>query len=122
MRRLSARDLQALAFIGEGYEIAQYQLQAAIFGDLSPTVVSRVVCRAVARGLVVAERVNGIGMNRLRLTQRGRDAVLDADGNPLRLFAPRRAVAEKDWMHTLRINDLRVVLMTQQKPPAELRP
>ncbi len=121
MRRLSARDLRALTFIGEGYEVAQYQLQAAIFGDLSPTVVSRFVYRAVARGLAVAERVSGIGMNRLRLTSGGLDALVGAGGNPSRLFTPRRPVADKDWMHTLRINDLRVVLMTQAHPPAELR-
>lgn len=122
MRRLSARDIQALTFVGEGYEVAQYQLQAAIFGDRSPTVASRFVCRAVARDLLIAERVSGIGMNRLHLTARGVDAVVEAGGNPSRLFAPRRAVADKDWMHTLRINDLRVVLMTQAQPPAEVRP
>jgi hypothetical protein len=122
MRRLSARDIQALTFVGEGYEVPQYQLQAAIFGDLSPTVASRFVCRAIARGLLIAERVNGIGMNRLRLTAHGVDAVVEAGGNPLRLFAPRRPVADKDWMHTLRINDLRSVLLMQARPPAELRP
>jgi hypothetical protein len=108
--------------VGEGYEVAQYQLQTAIFGDLSPTVPSRFVRRAVARGLLIADRVSGIGMNRLRLTARGVDAVLEADGNPLSLFAPRRPVADKDWMHTLRINDLRAVLMMQARPPADLRP
>ena len=121
MRRLSRRDLQALASVGEGYEVAQYQLQMAIFGDLSPTVASRFVCRAVARGLLIAARMNDIGMNRLRLTPGGVHAVLEAGGNPLRMFAPRRPVAAKDWMHTLRINDLRVILMTQAQPPAELR-
>ena len=95
MRRLSGRDLQALAFVGEGYEVAQYQLQAAVFGDLSPTVASRFVCRAVVRGLLIAERVSGIGMNRRRLTSRGVDAVLEAGGNALRIFAPRRPLRTK---------------------------
>jgi hypothetical protein len=67
-RRLSARDLRALAWIGEGYEVAQYQLEAAVFGGLSPTVVSRFVRRAAAHRLVAVDRLYDIGMNRLRLT------------------------------------------------------
>jgi hypothetical protein len=64
-------------------------------GDLSPTVASRFVCRAVVRGLLIAERVSGIGMNRRRLTSRGVDAVLEAGGNALRIFAPRRPLRTK---------------------------
>jgi hypothetical protein len=120
MRRLSARDVRALTFIGEGYEVAQYQLQETVFARLSPTVVSRFVRRTVAASLIIAMRVNGTGMNRLRLTPRGRDALLDAGCLATRVFAPRRPVAEKDWVHTLRTNDLRVVLGMRSHPPAEL--
>lgn len=121
-RRLSARDFGALAWIGEGYEVAQYQLEAAVFGALSPTVASRFVRRAAARGLIAVERLYGIGMNRLRLTRTGRDTLVSSGGSGERLFAPRRWVALKDLVHTVRINDLRVVLATQNRPPTELLP
>lgn len=121
-RRLSARDLQALRFIGEGYEVAQYQLQAAVFGALSPTVTSRFVQRAVGRGLVAAERQDGIGMNRLRLTVAGREFLAGSGQSVDHVFAPRRGVAPKDLPHTLRINDLRVVLAGRATPPSDLLP
>lgn len=121
-RQLSDRDLRALAFIGEGYEVAQYQLEAATFPDRSPTVASRFVRRMVARGVVIAERLNGIGMNRLRITPAGLNVLTDAGCAAERLFAPRRSVAPKDFLHTLRINDLRTVLLTRNHPPVELWP
>lgn len=120
-RRLSARDLEALEWIGEGYEIAQYQL-APIFGDRSPTVASRFVCRSVARGLIVSERMNGVGMNRLRLTERGAEVLAGTARRTERLFVPRRPTAAKDLAHTLRINDVRVVLRERRRPPSELLP
>lgn len=121
-RRLSARDLQALRFIGEGYEVAQYQLQDAVFGSLSPTVTSRFVQRAVGRGLVATERQDGIGMNRLRLTVAGRESLAGSGQSVDFVFAPRRSIAPKDLQHTLRINDLRVVLAGRATPPSDLLP
>jgi Replication-relaxation len=121
-RRLSARDLRALAWIGEGYEVGQYQLEAVVFAGLSPTVASRFVRRAFARGLVAVDRLHGIGMNRLRLTAVGRETLASLGYESGRLFAPRRPVALKDLAHTLAINDLRVVLATQDRPPTELLP
>jgi hypothetical protein len=121
-RRLSARDLRALVWIGEGYEVAQYQLEAAVFAGLSPTVASRFVRRAVVRGLVAVDRLYGVGMNRLRLTAAGRDTLVSRGYQIERLFAPRRPVALKDLAHTLAINDLRVVLAARKHPPTELWP
>ena len=121
-RRLSARDLRALGWIGEGYEIAQYQLEATVFAGLSPTVTSRFVRRAVARGLVAVDRLYGIGRNRLRLTSVGREMLVSFGHEAERLFTPQRPVALKDLAHTLAINDLRVVFATLRRPPTELLP
>jgi hypothetical protein len=63
---LSDRDLAALRFIGEGYEVAQYQLHEAIFRERAATVVSRFVVRAQEQKLIVPLRQNRIGINRLR--------------------------------------------------------
>jgi hypothetical protein len=108
--RLRIRDLEALAVVGRGYEVAQYQLHEAVFSSRSPNVVSRFVARAAKRGLL-AERLGGIGMNRLRLTTRGREfwRVPDAtetnssrprNGNPLgrKQMAPIRPVASSERM------------------------
>ena len=109
--RLGSRDVDGLRFIGEGYEVAQYALHEAVFSGLTPNVVSRFVTRWHRRGVLAAERLNGIGMNRLRLTAAGRDLLLERGlAHPDELFAPRKPVALKDLQHTLFINDARVAL------------
>lgn len=108
--RVSERDIRALTFIGEGYEVAQYQLHAAIFPNVSAVVVSHFVTRAVRNGWIAVERWNRVGINRLRLTEAGRQVVLRAGGDPVALFVPKKAVASKDVAHTLWINDVRVAL------------
>jgi hypothetical protein len=120
--RLRDRDIEALAFIGRGYEVAQYQLHEAIFSSRSPNVVSRFVVRASERGFIAAERLGGIGMNRLRLTRRGREFLVDRGIAEDELFAPAKAVALKDVAHTLAINDLRVALLGLKNWPALLLP
>jgi hypothetical protein len=112
-KRLSQRDIQALTFIGEGYEVAQYQLHAAVFPTVSAFVVSRFVKRAVANGWIAVERWNRVGINRLRLAKRGFERLIAEGVDPMSLFVPRKPVATKDVAHTLRINDLRVVLGSQ---------
>jgi hypothetical protein len=106
----SARDIAALTFIGEGYEVAQYQLHAAIFPNVSAVVVSYFVTRAVRNGWIAVERWNRVGINRLRLTRVGREAVMRTGGDEKSLFVPKRPVATKDVSHTLWINDVRVAL------------
>ena len=108
--KLSPRDVEALLFIGEGYEVAQYQLHEAVFRRRSEVVVSRFVRRWVARGFLLAERWNNIGVNRVRLTSLGRDELVSRSfAKESQLFAPRKGVALKDIAHTLWINDLRIV-------------
>jgi hypothetical protein len=107
----SARDVAALTFIGEGFEVAQYQLHAAIFPNVSAVVVSHFVTRAVRNGWINVERWNGVGINRLRLAATGREVVVRAGGDERSLFVPKRAVASKDVPHTLWINDVRVALL-----------
>jgi hypothetical protein len=115
--------VEALNFIGQGFEVGQYQLHAAVFDLVSETVVSRFVRRAETRGLIATERLHGIGMNRLRLTPRGRDQLVgESDVEPELLFTPRRFVPLKDLLHTLWINDLRTALLTIGNPPSELLP
>jgi hypothetical protein len=116
--RLRERDIEALAFIGRGYEVAQYQLHEAVFASRSPNVVSRFVIRATERGVIAAERLGGIGMNRLRLTRRGREFLVGRGIAEDELFAPAKAVALKDMAHTLAINDLRVALLGLKNPPS----
>jgi hypothetical protein len=109
-RTPSERDIAALTFIGEGYEVAQYQLHAAIFPNVSAVVVSHFVTRAVRNGWIAVERWNRVGINRLRLTAEGRETVVRAGGDRSSVFVPRRPVATKDVVHTLWINDVRVAL------------
>jgi hypothetical protein len=120
--RLRDRDIEALAFIGRGYEVAQYQLHEAVFALRSPNVVSRFVMRASERGFISAERLGGIGMNRLRLTRRGREFLIDRGIAEDELFAPAKAVALKDVAHTLAINDLRVAFLGLKNRPAFVSP
>lgn len=109
--RASERDLEAGVWVGKGYEVAQYQLHEAVFSGRSKAVVSRYVKRWREKSYLVAERLNGIGMNRLRLTSKGRDFLLRHEAAAEEdLFVPARAVAPKDLAHRLWINDLRVVL------------
>ena len=107
----SARDVAALTFIGEGFEVAQYQLHAAIFPNVSAVVVSHFVTRAVRNGWINVERWNGVGINRLRLATAGRELLMRAGVDERSVFVPKRAVASKDVPHTLWINDLRVALL-----------
>ena len=120
--RLRDRDNEALAFIGRGYEVAQYQLHEAVFASRAPNVVSRFVIRAFARGFIATERFGGIGMNRLRLTRRGREFLVERGNAQDELFAPAKAVALKDVAHTLAINDLRVALLGLKNPPTLISP
>jgi hypothetical protein len=113
---LRERDIEALAFIGKGYEVAQYQLHEAVFPSRSPNVVSRFVTRALDRRFIAAERLGGIGMNRLRLTRCGREFLVGRGVTEDELFAPSKAVALKDVAHTLAINDLRVALSEARRP------
>lgn len=112
----SARDIAALAFIGEGYEVAQYQLHAAIFPNVSAVVVSHFVTRAVRNGWIAVERWNRVGINRLRLTTMGREVIVRAGGDAKSFFVPRRPVATKDVAHTMWINDVRVALYNCTPP------
>jgi hypothetical protein len=120
--RLRDRDIEALAFIGRGFEVAQYQLHEAVFGSRSPNVVSRFVMRISARGFLATERLGGIGMNRLRLTRRGREFLVERGLSEDELFAPRKTVALKDVAHTLAINDLHVALAGLANPPTLIAP
>jgi|GEM_PF-740663 len=118
--KLTKRDVEALLFIGEGYEVAQYQLHESVFRGRSEVVVSRFVRRWTDRGYLTIDRWNNIGVNRLRLTSFGRDELVTRGfAKESQLFTPRKSVALKDLAHTLWINDLRVVFR-QTRPTFDL--
>lgn len=107
---LPARDYDALRYIAAWYQVAQYQMEDAIFAQRSPTVASRSVRRLAAAGYVAVARWNRVGLNLLRLTARGRSALLEhgvADGS---IFVPEKPVALKDLAHHLWIVDAGLML------------
>jgi hypothetical protein len=120
--RLRQRDIDTLAFVGRGYEVAQYQLHEAVFASRAPNVISRFVTRAATRQLVVVERPSAISMNRIRLTRRGREFLVDRGFAENELFVPVRPVALKDLAHTLAVNDLIVALRGLERAPEVVRP
>jgi hypothetical protein len=107
---LPERDYEALRFIGAWYQVAQYQLEDAVFAGRSPTVTSRCVRRLLTAGFIIVERWNRIGLNLIRLTTRGRTALLDRGIEDERVFVPEKAVAVKDLAHHLWIVDVGLIL------------
>jgi hypothetical protein len=119
---LSPRDLAALRFIGQAGELAQYQLHEQVFGDVSEVVVSRFVQRATKRDLIATTRWRGIGINRLRLTTRGRSQLVQHGGCADELFVLRNPIAEGHIEHQLWIVDTLVVLGRAARKPDLLLP
>jgi hypothetical protein len=107
---LPDRDYHALRFIGAWYQVAQYQLEDAIFPDRSPTIASRCVRRLVNARYVVVERWNRVGLNLIRLASRGRAALIERGIEDHSIFVPERAVAVKDLAHHLWIVDAGLML------------
>lgn len=119
---LSERDIVALQFIGRGAEVAQYQLHEGVFGNVSEVVVSRFVRRANEQGLISVSRWRGIGINRVRLTRRGR-AILIANGvDPAEIFVPNNPIADGHIEHHLWIVDVLTVLGRAKPKPDVLAP
>lgn len=107
---LPARDYDALRYISAWYQVAQYQLEDALFVERSPTVVSRCVRRLAAAGYIAVERWNRVGVNLLRTTARGRTALLARGADDGAIFVPEKAVALKDLAHQLWIVDAGLAL------------
>jgi hypothetical protein len=119
---LSPRDLAALRFIGQAGELAQYQLHEQVFRDVSEVVVSRFVRRASTRDLIATTRWRGIGINRLRLTTRGRSQLVQHGVCADELFVLRNPIAEGHIEHQLWIVDTLVVLGRAARKPDLLLP
>ncbi|HET8774703.1 MAG TPA: hypothetical protein VFP80_12955 [Thermoanaerobaculia bacterium] len=102
---LPARDYDALRYIAAWYQVAQYQLEDAVFAGRSATIASRSVRRLAAAGYVAVERWNRVGVNLLRVTARGRGALIERGGEERAIFVPEKAVALKDLAHHLWIVD-----------------
>jgi hypothetical protein len=120
--QLSDRDAEGLLFIGRGHEVAQYQVHAAVFTGRSEAVMSRWTQRMVKRGAIAVERWAKVGINRLRLTAKGRELLVARGIAVHDVFTPRTPTALKDVQHTLWINDLRVVLPTLTPAPDVIAP
>jgi hypothetical protein len=108
--RLPERDYEALSFIGAWYQVAQYQLEDALFAGRSPTIASRSVRRLHAAGCIAVERWNGIGVNLLRLTNAGRRVLVERGVDDAGIFVPEKAVAQKDLRHQLHLVDVGLAL------------
>jgi hypothetical protein len=119
---LSPRDLAALRFIGQAGELAQYQLHEQVFGDVSEVVVSRFVQRATKHDLIATTRWRGIGINRLRLTTRGRSYLVQHGVTAEELFVLRNPIAEGHIEHQLWIVDTLVILGRAARRPDLLQP
>lgn len=119
---LSSRDLAALRFIGQAGELAQYQLHEQVFRDVSEVVVSRFVRRALKRDLIATVRWRGIGINRLRLTTRGRSELMRHGIGVEELFVLRSPIAEGHIEHQLWIVDSLVILGRAARKPDLLLP
>jgi len=120
--RVTSRDLDALLFIGRGYEVAQYQVHEAIFTGLAEGIMSRWTQRMLKRGFVAVERWAKVGINRLRLTHAGRDTLVAHGMTVDDVFTPKMPTALKDVQHTLWINDLRVVMPRLKFAPDTVAP
>jgi hypothetical protein len=119
---VSPRDVDALRFIGRAGELAQYQLHEGVFGAVSEVVVSRFVRRAVNRELIVTSRWRGIGINRVRLTSRGRSLLIANGVDASEIFVPRTSIAEGHIEHQLWIIDALIVLGHASRTPDLLLP
>lgn len=105
------RDYAALECIMEGYEEEQKNVHRMVFRDCSSkTPASRCIGRLSAAGYILVERWNGVGMNLLRGTNRGRAALVERGVDPSSLFVPERPLATKDRPHHSMINIVRHVL------------
>ena len=120
--QVTDRDVEALLFIGRGHEVAQYQVHIAIFNGLSEGIMSRWTQRMLKRGAIAVERWAKVGINRLRLTPKGRELLVARGVAVDDVFTPRTPTALKDVQHTLWINDLRVVLPTLAVAPDVIAP
>jgi hypothetical protein len=120
--KLSTRDHAVLIFLGIAREAAQYQLHALLFAGLSEVVVSRCVRRLLGLGLIVVDRWRRVGINRLRLTPRGADYLLEQHlAAEEQIHVAARPAADKDVAHSLWIVDL-LVLFRLFAPAVEALP
>lgn len=120
--QVTDRDIEALLFIGRGHEVAQYQVHVAIFNGLSEGIMSRWTQRMLKRGAIAVERWAKVGINRLRLTPKGRELLVARGVAVDDVFTPRTPTALKDVQHTLWINDLLVVLPALTLAPDVIAP
>jgi len=111
------RSLEVLRFIGEGGEVTQPQIHERFFRGRSDAVLSRAIQKLAAHGLLVIDRWNKVGVNRLRLTTAGRTLLHTAGVPEHAIFLLRKAVAPAHASHTAWINDLRVVVAESERRP-----
>lgn len=83
---------------------------------------SRFVRRATTRDLIASTRWRGIGINRLRLTTRGRSYLVQQGVDPKELFVLRNPIAEGHIDHQLWIVDALIVLGRAARKPDLLLP
>lgn len=121
-QKLSTRDIAVLSFVAMAREAAQYQIRALFFDGKSEVVVSRCVRRLLGLGMITVDRWRKVGINRLRLSARGADFLLDHRLlSEEQIHIATRPAADKDIAHTLWIVDV-LVLFRLVAPQVEALP
>ena len=120
--RTNARDLAALTFVGRFSEVMGYELDALLYRDRSTCGRCRFGRRWQRRGFLASVRFNGFGVNRYRLTAKGREYLIAKGVDGMLLTAPRKPIASKDLAHHTWVVDLAVVLSPALPKSATLVP
>jgi len=87
------RTFELLHFIGEGAEVTQPQVHERLFASCVESIVSRCAQKLARRNHIAIDRWNGVGVNRLRLTGKGRDLLVSSGVPVEQLFVLRKPVA-----------------------------
>lgn len=121
--RILQRDLDAYALVGRFRMLTRQQLKSWLFANVSETMVTRFFDRAIERGYLSVERLQGNGIQVCWLTKKGRDFLVDgAHAAASDLFPASGPVAAKDFDHTVEIVNAALAMRRRTPAPDELLP
>lgn len=121
--RLLPRDIEAYALIGRFRMLTRQQLKGWLFDGVSETMVTRFFERAVDRGYLGVERLQGNGIQVCWLTKKGYEFLVDGGhASASDLFPASGPVPAKDFAHTVEIGNAAFAMHRRTPPPDELLP